>query len=146
MEFVNRIPKKYAIIKSNQSNPWQSPKNWKNGVVEMEQKDGRSAMVVVVAGAVVLLGAVLLSPPMFQFGYQPVNPSPVTGVQLVRVDLNKASEAALRSLPGVGEKRAAAILQYRESHGAFERIEDIVKVEGFSEEDLEELRPYLYIQ
>ncbi len=36
-----------------------------------------------------------------------------------RVDINSADLATLRCLPGIGEKRAQAILDYRERHGAF---------------------------
>ena len=36
-----------------------------------------------------------------------------------RVDINSADLATLRCLPGIGEKRAQAILDYRERHGVF---------------------------
>jgi len=36
-----------------------------------------------------------------------------------RVDINSADLATLRCLPGIGEKRAQAIIDYRERHGAF---------------------------
>ena len=36
-------------------------------------------------------------------------------------------------LPGVGEKRAQAILDYREAHGPFRRVEDAAAVPGLTE-------------
>ncbi len=93
-----------------------------------------------------LLGAILLSPPIFQFGYDPVSPGPTGAVQILRVNLNLANEATLRNLPGVGESKAKAIIAYREEHGDFNDVEELIEVEGFSEKDLETLRPYLFLQ
>ena len=47
-----------------------------------------------------------------------------------KVDLNKADEAALTALPGIGPSRAAAIISYREEHGAFSEIEEVMEVSG----------------
>lgn len=49
------------------------------------------------------------------------------------VNLNQASKEQLMTLPGIGESRAEAILQYRENNGAFQSIEDIMKVSGIKE-------------
>ena len=49
------------------------------------------------------------------------------------VDINTASKQELCTLPGVGESRAESIISYREKNGGFERIEDIMKVEGIKE-------------
>ena len=46
------------------------------------------------------------------------------------VNLNTADVAALMTLPGIGESRAKAIISYREQHGAFAKIEDIMKISG----------------
>ena len=49
------------------------------------------------------------------------------------VNLNTADIAALMTLPGIGESRAKAILSYREQHGAFAQIEDIMKISGIKQ-------------
>jgi competence protein ComEA len=46
-----------------------------------------------------------------------------------RVDLNRASVAELMRLPGVGEKRAQAIVAHR-GKGPFRRPEDVLAVKG----------------
>lgn len=46
------------------------------------------------------------------------------------VNINTADVAALCTLPGIGESRARDIIAYRESHGAFDSCEDIMKVSG----------------
>lgn len=50
-----------------------------------------------------------------------------------KLDLNQADEAALRSLPGIGESRAKAICQYRREHGDFTKVEELMQVPGIKE-------------
>lgn len=56
------------------------------------------------------------------------------------VNINTASAEELMTLPGVGETRAAAILAYRQAHGAFGAIEDIMKVDGIKEGSFAKLK------
>ena len=53
--------------------------------------------------------------------------------QYVLVDLNTADLSALCTLPGVGEKRAQTILDYRMQNGPFERVEDAANVPGLTQ-------------
>ena len=46
------------------------------------------------------------------------------------VNINTADAAALCTLPGIGESRAADIISYREKNGGFETCEDIMNVSG----------------
>ena len=50
-----------------------------------------------------------------------------------RVNINTASKDKLMTLKGVGASRADAIIAYREEHGAFLAIEDIMNVTGIKE-------------
>ena len=59
------------------------------------------------------------------------------------IDVNTASAAELEELPGIGEVLAAAIVEYREEFGPFERAEDLLGVRGIGEGKLEGMRPYL---
>ena len=60
--------------------------------------------------------------------------SDTTGLeQYVLVDLNTADLSALCTLPGVGEKRAQTILDYRTQNGPFERVEDAANVPGLTQ-------------
>ncbi|MBV9949507.1 MAG: ComEA family DNA-binding protein, partial [Myxococcales bacterium] len=57
------------------------------------------------------------------------------------VVLNAASESELRRLPGIGAKRAGAILALRARLGRFRAIEDLLKVKGIGRATLKRLRP-----
>lgn len=46
------------------------------------------------------------------------------------VRLNSATQAELESLPGIGPSLAGRIIDYRNHHGAFKRIEDVQQVPG----------------
>jgi competence protein ComEA len=57
-----------------------------------------------------------------------------------RVNLNTADAAALDTLPGIGPATAAKILAWREQHGRFESIEDLLDVGGIGEAKLDAIR------
>ena len=48
-------------------------------------------------------------------------------------------------LPGIGDTKATKILQFREDYGNFTSIEDLIYVDGFSYETIEDLRPYITV-
>jgi competence protein ComEA len=61
------------------------------------------------------------------------------------LDLNTATAGELDELPGIGEVKATAIVEYRNQHGPFQSIEELLFVEGISEKLLAEIRPYLMV-
>ena len=62
-----------------------------------------------------------------------VRSNSATALENGLVNLNTADVAALMTLPGIGESRAKAIISYREQHGAFTKIEDIMKISGIKQ-------------
>lgn len=62
-----------------------------------------------------------------------------------KVILNLATEDDLRKLPGVGPKKAEAILALRKKLGKFSRPEDLLRVKGIGRKKLAKLRPRLLI-
>ena len=59
------------------------------------------------------------------------------------INLNTASLSDLQRLPGIGEKRAQAIVAYRQEWGGFSSVDDLLRVDGLGPRTLESLRPYL---
>ena len=56
------------------------------------------------------------------------------------VNINTADAAALETLPGIGEAKAAAIIEYREKNGSFQQIEDVKNVPGIKDAGYEKIR------
>jgi competence protein ComEA len=63
-----------------------------------------------------------------------------------RVDLNHAGHAELLQLPGVGEKLAQRIEDYREEHGSFRSVDELTNVHGIGPATLERLRPHVLVR
>ncbi len=60
--------------------------------------------------------------------------------EVPKVDLNRADQEELESLPGVGPYLAAQILDYREKLGPFQRVEDLMNVRGIGEKKFQQLK------
>ena len=56
------------------------------------------------------------------------------------ININTATASQLTALNGIGESRAAAIVEYREQHGDFGSVDDLLNVPGIGEKILEGLR------
>jgi competence protein ComEA len=62
------------------------------------------------------------------------------------VNINRATVKELSSLPGIGKKRAEAIIAYREKNGKFSTVEDIRKVEGIGKDTLEKIKDHIVLE
>ncbi len=61
------------------------------------------------------------------------------------VNINKAGVPELSTLPGIGAKKAQAIIDYRKANGDFKRVDDLINVKGIGPKTLEKLRPLLTV-
>ena len=62
-----------------------------------------------------------------------------------RIDLNRADEAELQTLPGIGSAKAQDILKYRQEHGSFENTEQLKEVPGISDSLYERIRDFVRV-
>ena len=63
-----------------------------------------------------------------------------------KVNINTADEAALASVKGIGEKKAKAIIEYREQNGMFKSVDDLAKVKGIKEKQLAKIKGQVTIE
>lgn len=57
-----------------------------------------------------------------------------------KININKANESELQTLPGIGPAKAAAIIEYRNTSGPFKAVEDIKNISGIGDKTFEKLK------
>jgi len=62
------------------------------------------------------------------------------------ININTAPLEELMRLPGVGQTRAQAIVDYRQEQGSFASVDELDQVKGIGPALLEELRPYICVE
>ena len=67
------------------------------------------------------------------------------GENPLSVNINTASQEQLCTLPGVGSSKAKSIIAYREQNGAYQRIEDIMNVEGIKEGVFQKIKDHISV-
>ena len=63
----------------------------------------------------------------------------------VVLDINQASADDFATLPGIGPKLAGQIVAYREKHGPFRRVEDLLVIRGIGPKKWKAIRPHLRV-
>jgi len=106
---------------------------------------------MLVAIGLVASGLALFLPTIRSRSLTILGPIDITGVRILlptfldaekedKINLNTASAKELTSLPGIGEVLAARIVAYREEHGPFQTLDDIMQVSGIGSKVVEEIR------
>lgn len=95
---------------------------------------------VTIRAALVL--AVLLAVPLLAASQ---TTAPAKGAPAAAVNINTATAEQLDTLPGVGAKLAARIIDYRQKNGGFKKLEDLMNVQGIGEKNFLKLKPLITI-
>lgn len=61
------------------------------------------------------------------------------------VNLNTATLEQLMTIPGIGQNKANSIIAYREEHGSFHTVEDIMKITGIKEGVFKKIKDYITV-
>lgn len=62
-----------------------------------------------------------------------------------KININSATKEELMTLPGIGEVKANAIIDYRTKNGTFKSIHDIVNVSGIGEKTFEKIKDLITV-
>ena len=62
-----------------------------------------------------------------------------------KVNINSAGIEELRLLPRVGPSIAKRIVEFRDQHGTFQNVEDLMLVRGIGQKTFELLKPYVAV-
>lgn len=63
-----------------------------------------------------------------------------------KININKATQTELETIPGIGPSTALKIINYREENGKFSKIEDIKNVSGIGDAKYEQMKNYISIK
>ena len=95
---------------------------------------------IVLAVLVVFFAGLVCDPPLWKTA-EPVHSAPLFAPDAVdAVNINTATLQELMLLPGIGEKRAADILRFREEHGKFSSVQQLLEIDGIGNGILEGLQ------
>ena len=90
----------------------------------------------VAAGLALAMAALLVSAPAMAAG----KPNPTA-----KVNINTASVEQLTTLPGVGPKLAARIVEYRQKSGTFRSPQELMNVKGIGEKNYAKIEAFLTV-
>ncbi len=91
---------------------------------------------VLVDGEQIVVGRAMAAPG------PPTGGTAASGAPADPVNLNLADQAELESLPQVGPVTAAAIIAWRDAHGGFSAVDQLIEVDGIGEKTLQQIAPH----
>jgi competence protein ComEA len=100
-------------------------------------------MRTTIATVLALCGTILFTAPAIAVA-APQAPATQTAAKPT-INLNTATADQLESLPGIGQKTAERIIEYRTKSGGFKRIEDLMNVKGIGEKSFLKLKPLVSV-
>ena len=62
-----------------------------------------------------------------------------------RIDINTAGAEELTQIPGIGEAKSTAIVNYRNEHGRFQKPEDLMQIPGIKEGIFNRIKDYIRV-
>ncbi len=112
------------------------------GLTEDADIDGINRAETVQDGQKIMIGRHGENPDENRDSYSANN---VTDSGEGKVNINTADAAALQTIPGIGPSKADRIIEYRESEGKFNEIDDIKNISGIGNKTFESIKVYITV-
>jgi len=112
------------------------------GLTEDADIDGINRAETVQDGQKIMIGRHGENPDENRDSYSANN---VTDSGEGKVNINTADAAALQTIPGIGPSKADRIIEYRESEGKFNEIDDIKNISGIGNKTFESIKEYITV-
>jgi competence protein ComEA len=92
-----------------------------------------------------LMASLVLGGPATSAAQEKASASKPAAAAPTIVNLNSATSAQIATLPGIGEKAAQRIIEYREKNGGFKKVEELMNVKGIGEKSFLKLKPLVTV-
>ena len=106
-------------------------------------KNGTIILIIGVIGLIAVIGTELY---IYAVDRQPpkgYSAEEIAALKIEPVNINTASVDELSALPGLSEKQAQSIIDYREENGRVRSAEEIINIKGISENTYQKIALYI---
>jgi|AntAceMinimDraft_16_1070373.scaffolds.fasta_scaffold02980_4 competence protein ComEA len=103
----------------------------------MSKKRNKKLISTIIVFAFILVVIIILII-VFQKITEPTEQEVITKININNADIEK-----LIKLPGIGQIKAKAIMNYRENIGGFKSLKELTKVKGIGKKTFEKILPYI---
>ena len=66
--------------------------------------------------------------------------------QMDTININTATVKEIMKLPGIGKKKAEAVIAFRQDNGGFEDVNDLKKIDGIGKKTFEKIREHIIVR
>ena len=119
-------------------------------MMRRENNDWLVWLIVGMLGVLVVATAVFENLNRYELNVQQTVAQPIVGVSGLTddglVNINTADAATLMTVDGIGSTLAQRIIDYREEHGNFQSVDELIEIKGIGEKTLEKIRRYLGVE
>ena len=94
----------------------------------------------------VLVAALIATAPVASAQDKAAKPKPAASAAAsTPINLNTATVAQLETLPGIGARTAQLIVEHRQKHGNFKKIEELMNIKGIGEKSFLKIKPMVTV-
>jgi competence protein ComEA len=116
----------------------------------MNKKERFASAVLVITLAIGVIAHALDKRQAESIAFQRADECPADSItepcsEFRRLDINSAGVEELMILPGIGPKKARAIVEYRKRAGGFAEVGQLARVKGIGDKTIERIKPYVCV-